>query len=261
MMTAQDDRFISGRRLAIIAALGLVTVLALFFAVGHAIAYAALAQVAPAPAAPTFMAKALAWFAAAVGWLAIAVPSLITALSKDPITTPAATSLGALWNKVKHVLDFLSILSWKNVPNATLQLPLKLGRGKRGASAVLVMILALSMGAQTTAGCSWWSKAVAPVVTDVINCAKAEGDLVTAGKSVVTIALDIIGTITKAIADAGSADPATFVEAAAIGLYAQYGKPIVACVENDMALATQGTVAGAAHAKFASKFKFAPAAK
>jgi len=74
------------------------------------------------------------------------------------------------------------------------------------------------------AGVACWStikKDAGTVVTDVIDCAKAEGSAATAGTSVVAIAIDVGGALAT-IASGGDS-------AALEALIVKYGAPIVAC--------------------------------
>lgn len=97
------------------------------------------------------------------------------------------------------------------------------------------------------ASCSLWSKDVQPVVNEVIDCAKAEAQSVTAGKSVIEIVVEVATQLGEALAaaSAAGADLVTAVETAAEQLITQYGEPIVACVMKDIDPAT-GSGSGSA---------------
>jgi hypothetical protein len=73
----------------------------------------------------------------------------------------------------------------------------------------------------TVVSCSWFTHDVQPVVTDVIQCAKAESVVVSGGYSLIQIAMEVIAAVQKGPAG---------IEAAVQDLIKKYGGDIVACV-------------------------------
>lgn len=95
------------------------------------------------------------------------------------------------------------------------------------------------------------------IPADVISCAAAEEQAVTAGKDILAIGLDIAGKIATAYetAKAAGQDTTAAIEAAAISLFATYGEPIVACVMKDQVpVAAPSTGSGSAAAAVPDPF-------
>lgn len=78
------------------------------------------------------------------------------------------------------------------------------------------------------------------IPADVISCAAAEAKLVSDGKDVIEIALDIGTKVTAAYeaAKAAGGDTTAAIEAVVATLFTTYGEPIVACVLHDQAPVT-----------------------
>src|SRR5690349_24545766 len=93
-------------------------------------------------------------------WIGAALlPAIITGLTLSPKTEGAAGVVQKVWNGIKMVMDFLSVLSHKDKPG-TFQLPLKAGAAvamivkKPGGPATILLVFVFA-GSQVN--CSWWS--------------------------------------------------------------------------------------------------------
>lgn len=93
-------------------------------------------------------------------WIATAlIPTIVTGLSLSPKTAPGAPFVQKIWDKIKMVMDFLSVLTHKDKPG-TFQLPLKVGKvisksdnGSSGPAAALVFVVLF--GSLYQVNCDW----------------------------------------------------------------------------------------------------------
>lgn len=148
-------------------------------------------------------------------WLSLSlIPSIITGLSLSPKTEAGATWLKNAWNKVKTVLDFLSILTHKDAPG-TLQMPLKLNKimGPKPPAAMLAVIILF--GSITGPGCNWFKKTGGEVGDIVVDC----GERVISNK-----AGDLLPTVMDILMAGGSNWKSTLMS-----LAKQFGTEALAC--------------------------------
>jgi hypothetical protein len=116
-----------------------------------------------------------AFFASYGPWILTAlIPTIITGLSKSPKTAGAVTWVQKGANILKQVMDFLSVLTHKDVPG-TFQMPLKLNRKKKGPPSVgpgcaAIMALAL-LASSSQSACGWiHSDTVNDIKNSTIDC-------------------------------------------------------------------------------------------
>lgn len=102
------------------------------------------------------------------------VPTIITGLSLSPSTEKAGPWVQKIWDGIKMVMNFLSVLTHKDKPG-TFQLPMKAGAllpkkpGDGGGAAALILV---AVFASSQVGCSWWQKNGGDVKKAAISCAK-----------------------------------------------------------------------------------------
>lgn len=89
---------------------------------------------------------------------AAVVPTIITGLTISPKTAGAAPWVQKIWDGLKMVLDFLSVLTHKDKPG-TFQLPLKAGKllEKKEVPPAVVLLFVVGISS-TQASCAWWKK-------------------------------------------------------------------------------------------------------
>lgn len=153
------------------------------------------------------------------------IPTIMTGLTLSAKTADAASAVEKIWGYIKQVMNFLSWATHKDVPG-TFQAPLKLGklRKKPTTGAALLLVFLLS----PNSGCSWFKSGTSAIASDIIDCAKAEGQSLKDGRSLIVLALDIAAKISSVIKGGESA-----LETAVTDLIKEYGEPIVACVLRD----------------------------
>ncbi len=169
-------------------------------------------------------------------WIGAAIiPTIITGLTMSPKTAKAGPWVQKVWDGIKMVMDFLSVLTHKDKPG-TFQLPLKADKviekvndkieekkeekkeeeekKTGGGTGVLVFVFVAILGSQQ--GCAWWSKNGGDVKEAAFNCA-----VEAAQDKARPLVLTMVGVLTGASDDTWKKQTKVLAK--------EFGKDAVAC--------------------------------
>lgn len=98
------------------------------------------------------------------------IPTIIVGLTVSPKTQKAAHWVQKIWDVLKTVLDYVSVLSHKDKPG-TFQMPFKLGDKLKSNTDVVLMLVLCGALVSSQASCGgWWDKNKEDIKQTAIDC-------------------------------------------------------------------------------------------